>query len=91
MADPSALATWANAITVGRLLLSPVMFWVIPSDEQGAWIAFVLWFVLCASDGIVHVSHDLAVGELVNVSIADALGPDLVAVGADPSAVEVAD
>ena len=52
MVDPSALATWANAITVGRLLLSPVMFWVIPSDDQGAWIAFALWFVLCASDGI---------------------------------------
>jgi CDP-diacylglycerol--glycerol-3-phosphate 3-phosphatidyltransferase len=52
MVDPSALATWANAITVGRLLLSPIMFWVIPSDDQGAWVAFGLWFLLCASDGI---------------------------------------
>ena len=52
MVDPSALATWANAITVGRLLLSPLMFWAIPSDNQGAWPAFVLWFLLCASDGI---------------------------------------
>lgn len=51
MVDPSAVATWANAITVGRLLLSPVMFWVIPDDNQGGWVAFVLWFVLCVSDG----------------------------------------
>lgn len=49
---PDKLATWANAVTVGRLLLSPLMFWAIPSDKQGAWIAFLLWFVLCASDGI---------------------------------------
>jgi CDP-diacylglycerol---glycerol-3-phosphate 3-phosphatidyltransferase len=49
---PDKLATWANAITVGRLLLAPLMFWAIPNDDQGAWIAVVLWFVLCASDGI---------------------------------------
>ena len=50
MVDPGALATWANAITVGRLLLSPLMFWVIPDDPGGAWAAFVLWFLLCVSD-----------------------------------------
>ena len=33
-------------------------------------------------DGIVHVGHDVPVGEFVSVEIADALGPDLVAVGA---------
>jgi ribosomal protein S12 methylthiotransferase len=33
-------------------------------------------------DGVVHVGHDLAVGELVDVLIEDALGPDLVAAGA---------
>ncbi len=49
---PDKLATWANAITVGRLLLSPLMFWAIPNDDQGAWIAVVLWFVLCSTDGI---------------------------------------
>jgi CDP-diacylglycerol--glycerol-3-phosphate 3-phosphatidyltransferase len=48
--DPGALATWANAITVGRLLLSPLMFWVIPDDPAGSWVAFGLWFVLCVSD-----------------------------------------
>jgi CDP-diacylglycerol---glycerol-3-phosphate 3-phosphatidyltransferase len=50
--DPSALATWANAITVGRLLLSPLMFWVIPDHDRGSWIAFGLWFALCASDAV---------------------------------------
>ncbi len=47
-----SLASWANAITLGRLALSPVMFLLIPSDGQGAWPAFLLWFVLCSSDGI---------------------------------------
>ena len=49
---PDKLATWANAITVGRLLLSPLMFWAIPNHDHGSWIAVGLWFVLCASDGI---------------------------------------
>ncbi len=47
-----SIASWANAITTARLLLSPVMFWAIPSHKDGAWIAFFLWFVLCSSDGI---------------------------------------
>ncbi len=33
-------------------------------------------------DGVIHVAHDLAVGEFAQVDIVDALGPDLVAVGA---------
>jgi len=52
MVDPGALATWANGITVGRLLLSPLMFWVMPDHQRGAWLAFLLWFVLCLSDGV---------------------------------------
>jgi len=47
-----SIASWANAITTARLLLSPVMFWAIPNHPRGAWIAFTLWFVLCFSDGI---------------------------------------
>jgi ribosomal protein S12 methylthiotransferase len=35
-------------------------------------------------DGIVHVADDLAVGHLADVAIVNALGPDLVAVGAAP-------
>jgi CDP-diacylglycerol--glycerol-3-phosphate 3-phosphatidyltransferase len=50
--DPNSLATWANLITVGRIVLSPVMFLVIPDDNQGSWIAFGLWFLLCVSDGV---------------------------------------
>jgi ribosomal protein S12 methylthiotransferase len=33
-------------------------------------------------DGVVHVGHDLGVGEIVGVDIVDALGPDLIAAGA---------
>ena len=33
-------------------------------------------------DGVVHVGHDLGVGEMTAVEIVDALGPDLVAAGA---------
>ncbi|CAN5441857.1 CDP-diacylglycerol--glycerol-3-phosphate 3-phosphatidyltransferase [soil metagenome] len=50
--DPNALATWANAVTVGRLLLSPLMFLVIPAGTAGSWLAFGLWFALSVSDGI---------------------------------------
>lgn len=50
--DPNALATWANAITVGRLLLSPLMFLVIPDGTSGSWVAFWLWFALSVSDGV---------------------------------------
>jgi CDP-diacylglycerol---glycerol-3-phosphate 3-phosphatidyltransferase len=50
--DPNAVATWANAITVGRLLLSPLMFLVIPDVPGGSWLAFVMWFLLSASDGV---------------------------------------
>ena len=50
--DPSKLATWANAITVGRILFSPLMFLAIPDGTAGSWAAFVLWFVLCASDAV---------------------------------------
>jgi ribosomal protein S12 methylthiotransferase len=34
-------------------------------------------------DGIVHVRHDLPVGQVAEVAIVDALGPDLVGAGAD--------
>ncbi|MEY3822710.1 MAG: hypothetical protein RL628_818, partial [Actinomycetota bacterium] len=46
--DPNAIATWANAVTVGRILVSPLMFVVIPDYPGGSWVAFVLWFVLCS-------------------------------------------
>ena len=52
MVESSQIATWANAVTVGRLLLSPLMFWVIPNHQSGSWIACVLWLLFCLSDGI---------------------------------------
>jgi len=50
--DPNAVATWANAVTVGRILVSPLMFVVIPEGRAGSWVAFTLWVVLCVSDGV---------------------------------------
>ncbi|MCU1400569.1 MAG: pgsA, partial [Acidimicrobiales bacterium] len=50
--DPSAVATWANLVTIARMFISPVMFLVIPDNGRGSWVAVVVWFVLCASDGI---------------------------------------
>jgi CDP-diacylglycerol--glycerol-3-phosphate 3-phosphatidyltransferase len=49
--DPSAIATWANAVTVARVMVSPVLFALITGSE-GSWVALALWIVLCASDGI---------------------------------------
>jgi CDP-diacylglycerol--glycerol-3-phosphate 3-phosphatidyltransferase len=49
--DPSAIATWANAVTVGRVMVSPVLFALITGTD-GSWIALSLWFVLCASDAV---------------------------------------
>ena len=49
--DPSAIATWANVVTVARVMVSPVLFALITGSE-GSWVALALWVVLCASDGI---------------------------------------
>ena len=48
---PSALATPANGVTVARLLAAPFLI-VMIDGKDGSWAAFVLWFVLCATDGI---------------------------------------
>lgn len=50
--DPNAIATWANAVTVGRILVSPLMFLVVPERAGGSWWAVALWIALCSSDGI---------------------------------------
>lgn len=50
--DPSAIATWANVVTVARVLIAPLAFWMIPDGRAGSWAAFGLWFVLCSSDGV---------------------------------------
>ena len=50
--DPNAIATWANAVTVGRILCAPLAFVVMPDTRSGSWVALAIWFVLCVSDGI---------------------------------------
>jgi CDP-diacylglycerol---glycerol-3-phosphate 3-phosphatidyltransferase len=48
---PSALATPANAVTVVRLLVSPLLVLLIV-DDVGSWPAALLWFLLAATDGV---------------------------------------
>ena len=48
---PSALATPANAVTIVRLLVAPVLFTMVAADGA-SWTAFVFWFVLASTDGL---------------------------------------
>jgi CDP-diacylglycerol--glycerol-3-phosphate 3-phosphatidyltransferase len=48
---PSALATPANAVTIGRLVVSPVLLAMILAGED-SWAALALWIVLAATDGV---------------------------------------
>ena len=44
--DPTKIATWANLVTVARMFIAPVMFFVIPDDGMVRWIALLSWFLL---------------------------------------------
>ncbi len=48
---PSALATPANAVTVVRLLLAPVVFGLIV-DRPVSWLTWVVWTALAVTDGV---------------------------------------
>jgi CDP-diacylglycerol--glycerol-3-phosphate 3-phosphatidyltransferase len=48
---PSALVTPANAVTMGRFALTPVFIAVVVSGGA-SWTAFVLGFLLAATDGL---------------------------------------
>ncbi len=48
---PSAVMTPANVITLVRLLLSPLAFWLM-IDRGAGWGLFVLWVLLTASDSL---------------------------------------
>ncbi|HRE00611.1 MAG TPA: CDP-alcohol phosphatidyltransferase family protein [Ilumatobacteraceae bacterium] len=50
--DPTRIATWANLVTVARMFISPVVFIAFPDDGKGSWLALLVWFLLCFSDGI---------------------------------------
>lgn len=48
--DETAIVTWANMVTVTRVLASPFLFLMIP-ENGGSWVALAVWIILCASDG----------------------------------------
>ena len=48
---PSALATPANAVTIVRLLVAPVLFAMVAADGS-SWGALVFWVVLASTDGL---------------------------------------
>jgi CDP-diacylglycerol---glycerol-3-phosphate 3-phosphatidyltransferase len=47
---PSALATPANAVTIGRLVITPLLL-VLVVDRVESWPAVALWLALCLTDG----------------------------------------
>lgn len=49
--DETAIVTWANMVTVGRVLASPFLFAMIPDERVGSWASLIVWIVLCGSDG----------------------------------------
>ena len=49
--SPDAIKTWANGVTVTRLMVSPILFAMI-DGQNGSWAALVVWVVLCATDGV---------------------------------------
>ncbi len=48
---PTALATPANYVTIGRLLASPLLLVAI-TDTGASWGVFAVWTVLCLTDGV---------------------------------------
>jgi len=49
---PTALATPANALTLTRLIASPILALLIVSRGPGSWLLLVLWVALAGSDGL---------------------------------------
>jgi CDP-diacylglycerol--glycerol-3-phosphate 3-phosphatidyltransferase len=47
--NPDAIATWANALTVGRILLAPLLFAMI-ANRGASWPAAIFWMALCSTD-----------------------------------------
>jgi CDP-diacylglycerol---glycerol-3-phosphate 3-phosphatidyltransferase len=48
---PSALATPANAITIARLVFSPIL-WLLVVADGPSWVALALWIMLASTDGL---------------------------------------
>jgi CDP-diacylglycerol---glycerol-3-phosphate 3-phosphatidyltransferase len=49
---PSAIATPANYVTIGRLVLSPLLWALIVVTDASSWLALVLWTILASTDGL---------------------------------------
>lgn len=49
---PSALATPANALTLARLLATPVLVLLVVLTGPSTWLLFALWLVVASSDGL---------------------------------------
>jgi CDP-diacylglycerol--glycerol-3-phosphate 3-phosphatidyltransferase len=49
---PSAIATPANAVTIARLALSPLLWALILASDGPSWAALVLWVALASTDGV---------------------------------------
>jgi len=49
---PSALLTPANALTLARLLASPVMVALVVATGPSSWLLVGLWFICSSSDGL---------------------------------------
>jgi CDP-diacylglycerol--glycerol-3-phosphate 3-phosphatidyltransferase len=48
---PSALATPANAVTLARLLATPVLM-ILVLAEEASWTTVALWFIIASTDGL---------------------------------------
>lgn len=48
---PSAIATPANAVTIARLLCSPLL-WALIVVSGPSWMAFAIWVALASTDGV---------------------------------------
>lgn len=48
---PSAILTPANAITIARLLVAPLAFWMIVEQGSG-WLLWALWALLTTTDSL---------------------------------------
>ncbi|HLI15661.1 MAG TPA: CDP-diacylglycerol--glycerol-3-phosphate 3-phosphatidyltransferase [Acidimicrobiales bacterium] len=49
---PSAIATPANALTLGRLVVSPLFALLVGAIGSTSWLLWALWCVLVLSDGL---------------------------------------
>ena len=49
---PTALATPANAVTLGRLVAAPLFALLVMRIGPSSWLLFALWTVLALSDGV---------------------------------------